>query len=518
MSIFFQRRHVALLFLLAAMYLMFYLAHPALPGNSATYPLGWWGWFDQGEYLKAAKAISESNFESSNYFYPPLYSLLGAAFIGINPMHAYAVLNMALFLLYAHYFVSMAERYVGWWWAVFILLLTFISPKNTILDVWVEPWTSTLVSAIFAFLFFDVDRHSKCDSKISNPRLMLWGILGGAVFLTRPADAVVISPLFTYVVLQIWRQAPQSQKYHKSIGFRFQNTALLIFSGLSVSVLFVVFNFSIHDSLGGRYFAMAETNGFHFADIFEKLVSLFLDAGAIYNSENDAIFSRLKWLALSVPAAIYGLVKGGATIRVIIACISVQLLIYAPFADLLPTGVWLFHNIHYFKWFIPYSGFLIFLWLRELFRKSPALRQKYAWWFSLVVGSIFLSLNLRLKEINSNEFQVGVFSEGQKKVLRINSVSGAHLIDKISFPTLTGGFDSVYFSGGARVKADGSGLNYVRDFRFLPAPCGSDLVFIRPLTVEMIEIDPGSMTLGSEPVQIRFYRYRFSIGKPKWIR
>ena len=161
------RRHLILLWVLAALYLLVYFGHPALPGNNPAFPLGWWGWFDQGEYLKAAKAISRFDLASSNFFYPPLYPLLGAIFVVVNPMHAFAILNMACFLLFAHYFVSMAARHIGWWWASLILFLTFVSPNNIVLYIWAEPWTSSLVSAIFAFLLFNVDKYTSGELEIT---------------------------------------------------------------------------------------------------------------------------------------------------------------------------------------------------------------------------------------------------------------------------------------------------------------------------------------------------------------
>ena len=37
-------------------YVACYLAYPSLPGNSP-HVEGWWGWFDQGQYLKSVKAL-----------------------------------------------------------------------------------------------------------------------------------------------------------------------------------------------------------------------------------------------------------------------------------------------------------------------------------------------------------------------------------------------------------------------------------------------------------------------------
>lgn len=58
---------------LGLLYTLAYLAHPALPGNNLQYPLGWWGWFDQGKYLLSSQSFILGNFSIDKHLYPPLY-------------------------------------------------------------------------------------------------------------------------------------------------------------------------------------------------------------------------------------------------------------------------------------------------------------------------------------------------------------------------------------------------------------------------------------------------------------
>ena len=73
-----------------------YLTYSPVPGNSAQYPLGWWGWIDQGLYLKSAKAFASFDLSSDAHFYPPLYPFLGGIFLPLSEMHPFYLLDLAL--------------------------------------------------------------------------------------------------------------------------------------------------------------------------------------------------------------------------------------------------------------------------------------------------------------------------------------------------------------------------------------------------------------------------------------
>ena len=57
--------------LIVIAYFFGYFSCPFTPGNNQQFPLGWWGWFDQGKYLLASNAIANLDFSPANHFYPP---------------------------------------------------------------------------------------------------------------------------------------------------------------------------------------------------------------------------------------------------------------------------------------------------------------------------------------------------------------------------------------------------------------------------------------------------------------
>ena len=509
-------KHCVFLFAMLAIYLVAYFAHPALPGNNPDYPMGWWGWFDQGEYLKAAKAIAARDFSTENYYYPPLYTLLGAAFVWVNPMHAFTILNTVCFLIFAHYFVLTAMRIVGWGLATFIFTFTVLFSQH-ILQIWVEPWTSSLVSALFAFLIAKVDEISREGATVSRTQLATWSIIGGAIFLTRPADAVTISPLFCFVLWQVWHANKNPKTPESSTAIAFQKTSALLVPGLLGVALFASFNFFVHGSIGGRYFAMAETNGFHLTDLLEKVISILLDAGTLYNVPQESILQKAKWLAALIPAAIFFLFKGNASIRLILTLILTQVIIYFPYADLLPTGVWKYHNIHYFKWIFPYAGLLIVAWAKAIPIRPPIQAGGGVWLASLALGIFFLSMQFKLDIVAQNDVKASLVEATDGPILLI-SAGKTLSVDKVSVPQLGGDFQAIYFSTNARVQAGDKELHYVRDYRFLPSKDGVDLLFIRPVKTDLIKIYPGDMRLSMVSTPPTWFSNRLVLGVPAWLR
>jgi hypothetical protein len=295
-----------------------------------------------------------------------------------------------------------------------------------------------------------------------------------------------------------------------------QRLAALLVPGFLGVALFVSFNFFVHGSIGGRYFSMAESNGFHIADLFEKTVSLLLDAGTLYNAPTESILFKAKWLALFIPAAIFGLMQGNATIRLILALIGTQWVIYFSFADLLPTGVWRYHNIHYFKWVFPYAGLLIAVWIKAFPFDIARRKGSQYWWISLVLGTLLLTTQLKLQEIAPNEVKATILQDAQGQFLRISS-NTTRTIDKISIPHLSGEFQAIYFSTNAKVNAGGVNLSFVRDYRFLPSTEGVDLIFIRPIRTDVVTIHAGAMKISSTPSPPKLFSYIFTLGVPAWL-
>ena len=56
-------------------------------------------WFDQGMYLRSARAFAAGDLDPRLHWYPPLYSLLAAPFVGLLPSAPFFAVNLAGFAL-----------------------------------------------------------------------------------------------------------------------------------------------------------------------------------------------------------------------------------------------------------------------------------------------------------------------------------------------------------------------------------------------------------------------------------
>ena len=88
---------LSLLIATAVIYSLAYLGHAVLPGNSK-YPEGWWGWWDQGQYLKCAASLAHGTLTSDTYWYPLGYPMIGALFYRFTPQHAFFLPDLILVL------------------------------------------------------------------------------------------------------------------------------------------------------------------------------------------------------------------------------------------------------------------------------------------------------------------------------------------------------------------------------------------------------------------------------------
>jgi hypothetical protein len=97
--------------------------------------------------------------------------------------------------------------------------------------------------------------------------------------------------------------------------------------------------------------------------------------------EGQGLMRRMPWLLFGFSGAVWALRRGGAA-SLLAACLLAYGILFTCYVDLLPTSLWKYKNIHYFKWTFPGLGLLAWLLLGALFR-----RQKFAW---AVLGAVFL--------------------------------------------------------------------------------------------------------------------------------
>ena len=142
---------IVTLFVCAIAWVTIYYSYPTSPPPIGLHEgIGFWGWFDQSQYLKMTEQFLEKDFFNSDKYYPPLYPAIAAISTYFFSDYGYIVLDMScsLICLYAAIKIYSRHRFDS------ILILLFIFGaygfKNIFLIQWIIPWTTNLSSAIIA--------------------------------------------------------------------------------------------------------------------------------------------------------------------------------------------------------------------------------------------------------------------------------------------------------------------------------------------------------------------------------
>lgn len=198
------RKNPALIILLifaAGYFLLYYFTDQTRPADvfsgifgyhdTAQYKLGWWGWHDQGSYLKISKALADFNFSTLRnvYSYGLGYPLVAvpALWLGFNN-DPFVFFNLFAFLFaafsvykVAQHFISPTAGFLAGFGLVFATpLLTYTS----------TPWNSTVcLVAMSAILLMAT------ATKPKPWQVLLIGLCVGWAFAARYVDVVWLFPM-----------------------------------------------------------------------------------------------------------------------------------------------------------------------------------------------------------------------------------------------------------------------------------------------------------------------------------
>lgn len=472
-----------ILVLITIIYIGHYLSLDATPGNYPyDHPQGWWGWFDQGEYLKSAYAIFQGDLSPNKYFYPPLYPALGALFLNWSTGHPYFLPNLAFLLWVSYVFIRVSDRYLPRWGGTLLFFASVIL-NVSVFENYVIPWTTSLSAALISTgilgLLWIQNIFDDIDVKISPWRIFVVSLCLGLILPTRPVDAVSISSIFCIAMLGGYITLIKRSS-EKIPSFPVSFTAATL--GLAFGFL-IYFGFNklvFGDFLGGYLTSTTERHSFPIADYLEKFVSIWLDGKTLYGEPGAGLTQKYPWLLIAIAGLIWALLKGDFILRTLSISIITLFAIYLPFGDLLPNGLWRFKNIHYFKWTFPYLALIAWL----LFQNVLTTWRKRTGWIlptSLLVFIPLLLLSLHF-EINNQSLKITSYAEN---VFEFSMP--ANEIDFIDFNGVNGGFQEIYFSNN-HLLLDGYELKQVRDFRLLPMGAYTRVLFIRPIKGKTIEL------------------------------
>jgi hypothetical protein len=331
---------VACLTVLVAVYASQYFSHPVLPGKSLIHPEGWWGWLDQGNYLKSARAFAIASFSPDAHWFPLGYSLLAVPFVRVAQNHAFFFPDCVCFATTAVLWERLARIFkfpVLIAWALFAGSL-LIDPR--LFEAFVIPWNTTSVAAYVYFALYLVIRKPGFSPLI----MALCGACAALVLVTRPSDVFLFIPismamLFRLITEHDWRSASSLACV---VGAVF---AAIVFA-------FLMLHLFIYGPQLSAYMSYSRAVGFDFRPLAEKLYAFFIDPIPLYG-QGEAILHRSPWLLLA-PFGLITICWHFAWRGVLLtAVVLVNVITYTAYVDLDPISIFKYGNIHYFKLSFP---------------------------------------------------------------------------------------------------------------------------------------------------------------------
>ncbi|MDF0487209.1 hypothetical protein PX554_03625 [Sphingomonas sp. H39-1-10] len=313
--------------------------------------LYWRGWQDQSLYVRSATALARGDFAASEHWYPLLYPLLGTPFVGLWPSQPFFIANLACYLLAFAGFRRVAAAFgVRRWPAAAIFaattLVQFVFAKP-----WIEPWTTT-ASAALLWLAFGMATRLWTEAM---PKRREAAILGIAVALTpfaRPGDAP-IALIAAGLGLAAALRAPCTPPPRRGVVL----TAFL--AGGTAFALAAIPWLLVYGPGLSPYMLFSARYGFNFAWLGWKAYVILVDPHAWFGG-GTGLLKVAPWLILGAAGLVQACVTGPRDRRVPAIALSAAAALYTclmlAYVDLLPTGLWRYNNVHYFKWLLPLFG------------------------------------------------------------------------------------------------------------------------------------------------------------------
>jgi hypothetical protein len=331
---------IAVLFLHVAIYV-------STNGNpfDASPPV-WDGWWDQGQYVKSARAFANANFDAEGHWYPFGYSLLGAPFVDLAPKDPFFLINTASLLVFAGAFVLFFGPIVGTPASVLAFLtthlfpLTAYAPHEVNVPVWVQyvfPWNTTPVAALLMTALVLVQRLRVDDRLMKDVAL---GLVGSAVVTIRPGDALaLIVPAAFYL-----HQRVMVERAVRRVVAAAAAASLVLVSYIGLSYL-------VYGGLRTPYHAAVADIGATTSDWFERAYAILIDARVTHGE--PALATLQPWLVLAIPLGVVWVLLDVRRGLLAMGTVVVSFASYISFNDFWPYALIRHFLLHYVAWTLP---------------------------------------------------------------------------------------------------------------------------------------------------------------------
>jgi hypothetical protein len=330
-------------------YLLTYAKLAATPGNSVQYPLGWWGYWDQSQYLRSAQALRVLDFRASEHWYPFGYALLGVPFASGTLGHAYLLPDLACLLAAMWAFIFVCRRLLVGDIAASAMFMFASLGSFYLRDIWVQPWNTTLSAALIWACFALYALYETTSAPRGGPArwaAFLTGVLFPLIFITRMTDSPIIAMIGVGFVLR----NRESWRARRRIFGEIALGALV--TGVPLLSLWL----AIYGFAKPTYLQNSMALGFDPATLAWRSYLLLITPDGWF-PDGAGLFARWPWLLPGVACMMCApFITRSAERRVLLtlsAAIFVYYVLFCMYTDLVASGLWTNQNVHYFKWSTP---------------------------------------------------------------------------------------------------------------------------------------------------------------------
>lgn len=309
----------------------------------------WQDWSDQEKYVSSARAFAAFVLDPRQHWYPLLYPMAIATFLWLPLFYAALIVNGLCYTLAYIGFREVAARFDLPPTRALLLFVATTLLGPTLSRAWIEPWTTTLSSALIWLVLGRLCRDACKDQAPPPPRASqaaLSGVLLGLIPLCRPADLIVSVFVGGCFLIRSLRSPG---------GLR--SALALVGGGLVVAAPYLVVYLAIYGPHPTDYMRQSAAFGFDFATLGWKAQILLIEPRPFY-PYGVGLLERFPWAALGLAGLLAALIRPER--RRIALLIGAPAIAYAiviiAYVDLLPSGLWAFRNFHYFKWLMPLIG------------------------------------------------------------------------------------------------------------------------------------------------------------------
>jgi len=322
----------------------------------------WQGWLDQSLYYTSTLAFAHGDLTPARHWYPLVYSLLAVPALPILPHNPYLLLDALCVGTVVECVLRVAALFdIGRRAALLLFLATsFLYPG--LQNAWLEPWTSTLSAAFIWILIARTGQILVNAEPLRARGAAVLGAVGALIPLTRPADAVIV------LVIGAWLSASLAAR--RGLGIRIVGAAVL--GAAFPLAVYALLYLAIYGVQATEYTRGSLQIGLSFSDIGWKATVLYLDPQPWF-PESDGMLRWMPWLLLGLAGGGVAVLRAPRAMRGYVAMLLVAMtayvLVLTAYIDLVPSGLWRFGNIHYFKWIFPLLGLLGWQFVRDAKRQ-----------------------------------------------------------------------------------------------------------------------------------------------------